>query len=65
MNQLQVQRAPEDLLISSEHFMLNVTEELDPIIGLKLTGLIKQLVNVAYLMGHEDGHRRTGQKTNT
>jgi hypothetical protein len=59
MNQLQIQRAPEELLNSSEHLMLDVTAEFDPIIGLKLTALIKQLVNVAYLMGHEDGHRWT------
>jgi hypothetical protein len=58
MNQLQVQRAPEHLLTSSEHFMLDVTEQFDPIVGLKLTGLIKQLVNIAYLMGHEDGLSR-------
>jgi hypothetical protein len=61
MNQLQVQRAPEQLLISSEHFMLNITEQFDPIIGLKLTGLIKQLVNIAYLMGHEDGLSKSRQ----
>lgn len=64
MNPLQIQRTPEHLLISSEHFMLNVTEQFDPMVGLQLTGLIKQLVNVAYLMGHEDGHRRTEQQTN-
>jgi hypothetical protein len=46
---------PERLLISSEQFFLNITEPLDPLISLSLTGLMKQLVNIAYLMGHADG----------
>lgn len=46
---------PERLLISSEQFFLNITEPLDPLISLSLTGLMKQLVNIAYLMGHVDG----------
>jgi hypothetical protein len=65
MNELQVQRTPEELLNSSEHFMLDVTAQFDPIISLKLTALIKQLVNVAYLMGQEDGYRWTKQQTIT
>jgi hypothetical protein len=46
---------PERLLTSSEQFLLNVTEPLDPLLSLTLTGLVKQLVNIAYLMGHADG----------
>jgi hypothetical protein len=48
---------PERLLISSEQFFLNITEPLDPLISLSLTGLMKQLVNIAYLMGHADGEQ--------
>jgi hypothetical protein len=65
MNKLQIQCAPEELLNASEHFMLDVTTQFDPIISLKLTALIKQLVNVAYLIGHEDGCRWTKQQTIT
>lgn len=48
---------PERLLISTEQFLLNISEPLDPLLGLTLTGLVKQLVNISYLMGHADGKR--------
>lgn len=51
--------APASLLISCEQFTLNVTEVLDPIVSLKLTNIVKQLVDVAYIMGHEDGKHGT------
>jgi hypothetical protein len=51
-------QTPEQLIISSEQFVLNITEPLDPLVSLTLTGVMKQLVNVAYLMGHADGKQR-------
>ncbi|UFP94140.1 hypothetical protein [Gloeobacter morelensis] len=58
MDSPTIAQAPEPLLISSERFVLGVTEQLDPLVSLQLTGVIKQLVNIAYLMGNEDGKRR-------
>lgn len=49
--------APDLLLLSIEKLMLNVTEPLDPLVGLKLTGLTRQITEVAYMMGHQDGQR--------
>jgi hypothetical protein len=50
-------KMPEQLLTSSERLLLDITEPLDPLISLRLTGLIKQLVHIAYLMGREDGRQ--------
>jgi hypothetical protein len=49
--------APNPLLIGIEKLMLEVTDNLDPLIGLKLTGLVCQITDVAYMMGHQDGQR--------
>lgn len=49
---------PEPLLISSEKFFLDTTETLDPLVSLTLLSLIKQLIKIAYLMGHQDGMKR-------
>ncbi|AGY57118.1 hypothetical protein [Gloeobacter kilaueensis] len=46
---------PALLLASSERLFLEVTEPLDQLIALKLAGIVRQLVSVAYSMGHADG----------
>jgi len=50
-------KTPEGLLLSIEKLMLGVTDNLDPFVGLKLTNLTRQVVEVAYMMGRQDGTR--------
>ncbi|MBC8122336.1 MAG: hypothetical protein H7Y22_10910 [Gemmatimonadaceae bacterium] len=54
-------QTPEPLLVSCERFVLDITEQLDPLISLQLTGAMKRLVDIAYLMGNEDGKQRAEQ----
>jgi len=51
-------QTPEGLRISIEKLMLNVTETLDPYIGLKLAQLTVQVADLAYVMGHQDANRQ-------
>jgi hypothetical protein len=55
--EVNIMHTPDPLLISIKKLMLEVTDNLDPFIGLKLTGLARQITNVAYMMGHYDGQR--------
>jgi hypothetical protein len=50
--------APDMLLLSIEKLMLDVTEPLDPLVGLKLVGLSRQITELVYMMGHQDGQRQ-------
>jgi hypothetical protein len=50
-------QAPDGLLISIERLMLDITDNLDPFIGLKLTGITRQVAEISYIMGHQDGNR--------
>lgn len=50
---------PKGLVQAVERFILGVTEDptlnLDPVVALKVTGLMKQLCGLAYTMGFQDG----------
>ncbi len=43
---------PDLLVIGVEKLILNVTEPFDPLAGLQLTALSRQII---YVMGHQDG----------
>jgi hypothetical protein len=47
-------KPPEALLISIEKLMLGVTDNLDPLIQLKLVATVKQATSIAYTMGVQD-----------
>jgi len=52
-------QAPEALIRSIEKLYMDVTEPLDPYIGLSLTNLTAKLVETVYMMGYQDGKRST------
>ncbi len=50
-------QTPEALIRSIEKFYIDITEPMDPYIGLALTNLSTKLADTIYQMGYMDGQR--------
>ncbi len=51
-------KTPSGLIISVEQLMLQMTEPLDPFVGLKLTQLTTRIVELSYSMGYQDAQQK-------
>lgn len=45
------------LSLAAEKMFLEVTEPLDSLLSLKLLQIVRGLVDISYVMGHQDGSR--------
>jgi hypothetical protein len=48
-------QTPEPLVRSIEKLYMDITEPLDPYVALALTNLSVKVIEIAYMMGHQDG----------